>query len=470
MVRRFSVNFAIFSMVLDALVICLALLAATYIRPFLAFLPFAAHYPALINTPVILYPIFAVEWVAINLLFDVYNGKRLLKPVDEFARLSLSALFASIALAGSLFFSFRDLSRLLFITFIIISYLEMLGWRSLADLFLQLTSSKAKKPRRILIIGSTPLGKELFTQIQHDQHSHLQVVGFLDDDPAHEEGQIEVLGSLDTAPELIEKHGIDDVVIALPQSAHQQINQTVTKLLPLPVKVWVIPDYFRLALHQASFDSFAGIPLLDLRAPALSDYQRLIKRSFDLLLASITFLIFLPILGMIALLIRLEGAGPVILRQQRVGENGHLFRMLKFRTMVNHAEEIRAQMDHQDENGNLIHKSRNDPRITRIGRFLRRASLDELPQLINVIKGDMSLVGPRPELPYLVDQYENWQRARFSVPQGITGWWQIHGRSEKPMHLNTEDDLFYVQNYSIFLDIYILFKTIAVVLTGKGAF
>jgi len=158
------------------------------------------------------------------------------------------------------------------------------------------------------------------------------------------------------------------------------------------------------------------------------------------------------------------------LRQERAGENGKIFQMLKFRTMLPNAEELRHLVEKRDINGNIIHKIIDDPRGRRVGRFLRRTSLDELPQIFNVLKGDMSLVGPRPELPYLVDEYKTWQRQRFAVPQGITGWWQINGRSDKPMHLNTEDDLYYVQNYSIFLDLLILFRTIQAVVSSKGAF
>lgn len=450
--------------------VSLALLAATYVRPNLAFLPFAAYYPDLIPTPLILYPLFSLEWVAINLVFDVYNGKRALNPVDEFVRLSLAALLASVALAGTLYLSFREVSRLLFISFVLFSYLEMLGWRSVADIVLRMRGKAVRKPRRILIVGANNLGRELQKQILEKPNLGLIVVGLLDDDPIEQNEHVDILAGVDDSAAMVKVHKIDDVVISLPQSAYLRINQLVTELLVLPVKVWVIPDYFRLALHQASFDSFAGIPLLDLRAPALSDYQRLTKRLFDLILAIPSFLVTLPIMGIIALLIRLESQGPVLLQQQRVGENGQLFKMLKFRSMIQEAEDLRSQVEHTDEEGNLIHKTRNDPRITRIGKLLRRTSLDELPQLINVLKGEMSLVGPRPELPYLVERYEPWQRARFSVPQGITGWWQIQGRSEKPMHLNTEDDLFYVQHYSIFLDIYILIKTIAVVWSGKGAY
>jgi lipopolysaccharide/colanic/teichoic acid biosynthesis glycosyltransferase len=144
--------------------------------------------------------------------------------------------------------------------------------------------------------------------------------------------------------------------------------------------------------------------------------------------------------------------------------------MYKFRSMYEGSEARLKDVIHYDEDGNLIHKIPNDPRVTRVGRFLRRNSLDELPQFLNVLKGDMSLVGPRPELPILVEKYQPWQRARFAVPQGITGWWQVNGRSDKPMHLNTDDDLYYIQNYSLLLDLQIVFKTALVVLRGKGAY
>jgi lipopolysaccharide/colanic/teichoic acid biosynthesis glycosyltransferase len=170
-------------------------------------------------------------------------------------------------------------------------------------------------------------------------------------------------------------------------------------------------------------------------------------------------------MGMIALVNKLDSKGPAIIRQERVGENGRLFSMYKFRTMFLGVEAVSDSDD-----GHVLHKRRDDPRVTRFGKFLRRWSLDEHPQLWNVIKGDMSLVGPRPELPLLVDRYEPWQRKRFAVPQGLTGRWQINGRSDKPMHLNTDDDLCYVYNYSLWLDIQILLRTPHAVLQGKGAF
>jgi len=209
---------------------------------------------------------------------------------------------------------------------------------------------------------------------------------------------------------------------------------------------------------------------IGLRDPVIEGWPRTVKRLFDLVAGTFLTAVAAPVLGLVSLLIRLEGPGPVVIRQQRVGENGRLFDMLKFRTMVPGAETRAQNGITSQEGGSPVHKHRDDPRVTRVGRFLRRFSLDELPQLINVLRGDMSLVGPRPEMPWLVDRYEPWQRKRFAVPQGLTGWWQINGRSDKPMHLNTEDDLYYVYNYSLWLDILILLRTPLVVLLGRGAF
>lgn len=194
------------------------------------------------------------------------------------------------------------------------------------------------------------------------------------------------------------------------------------------------------------------------------------KRAFDLLFSLFALIFALPIMILSVLLVYLEDGSPVIFRQNRVGKHGQLFEIFKIRTMVKNAEELRVQMEKRNPDGNLIYKMRDDPRVTHVGRLLRRFSLDELPQLFNVLAGTMSLVGPRPELPYLAEKYEPWQRERFDVLPGITGWWQVNSRSDRPMQLHIEDDLYYIQNYSIWLDLQILVRTIWVVLSGKGAY
>jgi exopolysaccharide biosynthesis polyprenyl glycosylphosphotransferase len=194
------------------------------------------------------------------------------------------------------------------------------------------------------------------------------------------------------------------------------------------------------------------------------------KRVFDLVVGSLALVLSLPLMALAAFLVYLEDGPPVIFRQKRVGKDGRLFEIYKFRTMVKDAEQWHGQIKTRDAHGNPIHKTPEDPRVTRVGRILRRFSVDELPQLFNVLAGTMSLVGPRPELPYLVEKYEAWQYQRFAVPPGMTGWWQISGRSDRPMHLHTEDDLYYIQNRSIWLDLQIIFRTIWVVINGKGAY
>lgn len=199
-------------------------------------------------------------------------------------------------------------------------------------------------------------------------------------------------------------------------------------------------------------------------------FIRMFKRAFDFLFSIFALIFALPLIALSALLVYLEDGPPVIFRQKRVGKNGRLFEMFKIRTMVKNAEQLQNQVEKRDRDGNLVHKVKDDPRVTQVGRILRRFSLDELPQLFNVLAGTMSLVGPRPEIPSLVEKYEPWQLKRFSVMPGITGWWQINSRNDQPMYLHIEDDLYYIQNYSIWLDLKIIVRTIWVVLSGKGGY
>ncbi|HEY5504784.1 MAG TPA: sugar transferase, partial [Sedimentisphaerales bacterium] len=328
----------------------------------------------------------------------------------------------------------------------------------------------AAQSRRVLIIGAGKVGKELAERIGQHQNLGLVLVGFLDDELTKRVVTPKILGSLKQVRQVINQHSVDDVVLALPSRAYQRVNSLVAELHDMPVKVWVIPDYFSLVLLQSSMEEFASLPMLDLRAPALNEYQRTVKRAFDLAFTLVSLPLIFPLLGLVALAIRFNSPGPVLFRQKRAGENGRLFEMFKFRTMVQNADELRGLVEQTDAQGYLLHKHPGDLRVTSVGRFLRRTSLDELPQIFNVLRGEMSLVGPRPELPYLVEKYEPWQRKRFAVPQGMTGWWQVNGRGEKLMHLPTEEDLYYVQHYSLWLDLRILIKTVWVVVHGTGAF
>jgi exopolysaccharide biosynthesis polyprenyl glycosylphosphotransferase len=279
-----------------------------------------------------------------------------------------------------------------------------------------------------------------------------------------------LLGTVQDAPALVKAQGIDEVIFALPLRAHGVIEWLVLALQDYPVRVRVVPDYFDLAMSRATVEDFNGLPLVGLRDPAIDGYDRVVKRFFDLVVSGLLFLVAWPVMLLIALVIKLDSPGPALFVQERVGENGHPFNMYKFRSMVVDAERMSGSVATRAHDGVIVHKTPNDPRVTRVGRFLRRTSLDELPQIFNVLRGEMSLVGPRPELPWLVENYEIWQRRRFAVPPGITGWWQINGRSDRLMHMHTEDDLYYIQNYSPLLDLQILWRTIGVVVRGRGAY
>ena len=470
MFRRFSANFAVLSIFLDAFLVLGSLFLAAAVRPFLSSLSFVQEIPGAVELPVVLYFVFPMIWVGVLLLFSVYDGKRNFRVVDEFSSLTFGSMLAVISMAGILFLTYRDVSRFLFLLFSMTAYGGLLVWRVFYRILYRSRLVKGKESRPVLILGAGIVGRLIEEQISSRPDLGLKLVGFLDDNLQKIELEKDVFGSLGEVKEFVKKYAVEDVLIALPRTAHERMNEVVNGLHQLPVRIWVIPDYFSLSLHHAAIEEFAGIPMLDLRAPALNDYQRMIKRSFDLAFTLIVIPLLAPIMAIIAIAIKLDSKGHVFFRQLRAGENGKLFEIIKFRTMIENADAFRQLIEKVDENGNLIHKSQDDWRITRVGRFLRKTSLDEIPQLFNVLAGDMSLVGPRPEMPYLVDRYEPWQRKRFSIPQGMTGWWQINGRSDKPMHLNTEDDLYYVQNYSIWLDIQILIKTIWVVLRGKGAY
>ncbi|MBI9048089.1 MAG: sugar transferase [Anaerolineaceae bacterium] len=470
MFRRFSTNFAIFSMILDFLLIEIAIWLAALLRVPASHLNFIQLININIRLPIWIYPVFPLIWVGIMFSFSLYDGKKNFKFADEFSSLLWSSAVSLISLAGILFFTYRDLSRFLFLLFAFFAFMFLLIWRSVYRIGFRKKWFGNYAVHKVLVLGSGTIGRSFFDQLFAQSDLGIRVIGFLDDDKSKQRDLPDVLGSLDSVKEMIEMHHVDDVVLALPRSAHQRLSEIVNQLHEMPVKVWVIPDYFSLTLHKATVEEFGGIPMLDLRAPALTDVQRMNKRIFDILFGLIIFPVVVPVIGLTALLIRLVDGKPVFFTQRRVGENGKLFRIIKFRTMVVDADKMQDQVTQVNEKGDVVYKTPDDPRITRIGKILRRTSIDEFPQYFNIMRGEMSFVGPRPELPSFVKNYATWQRKRFTVPQGLTGWWQINGRSDKPMYLHTEDDLYYVQHYSIWLDLQIIFKTVIVVIRRKGAY
>jgi len=471
MFKRFSTSYMVLLYLLDQILTAVALYAAALLR---IRLPYGTAVPwEMARPPVAVFAIAAVIWSAVFVLLAVYDADGVFRAVDEFQLVLLASALAAFTLAGVLYVTYRDLPRFTFLYFSLLNPLLLIGYRGLFRLYFRLRRSRLEGMTPVLIVGTGPVAHDAARALEAYRYMGLDPIGFLARDEAERrEGlpDLPVLGTLEQAASVVEAHDVAEVVIALQHQERRSVANLVAELQAYPVRIKVVPDFFDLAFPQARVGIFAGIPMIGLREPAIDALHRFFKRLFDLVIAVPAVVILSPLMAIIAAAIRLESEGPVIFAQQRVGENGALFSMLKFRSMVKDAEVLRDKVVRLSSDGRVIHKTRHDPRVTRVGRILRRTSLDELPQLLNVIKGEMSLVGPRPELPWLVERYEPWQRQRFAVPPGITGWWQVNGRSDDPMHLHTEDDLYYIQNYSVLLDLQILWRTVGVVVKGKGAF
>jgi exopolysaccharide biosynthesis polyprenyl glycosylphosphotransferase len=274
---------------------------------------------------------------------------------------------------------------------------------------------------------------------------------------------------------------IESAVVALPLEAHERMVQVCRELQETSVRVNVIPDLFALTFPNATLDGFGGIPLIDLGERGIHGLPRLAKRAFDVLAVSIGLLCLAPVLTLIAILIKLDSPGPVLYRQVRIGENGRRFTMFKFRSMRTNSETglhrehvtrlIQQNLTPEELNGGNggSLKMENDPRITRFGRFIRKTSLDELPQLFNVLRGEMSLVGPRPPLPYEVEVYKDWHLRRLEAPPGITGLWQVKAHNRVSFDEMVRLDLEYIEKQSLWLDVKILLQTPFALLTDNGS-
>ena len=426
-----------------------------------------------------LYLIVPLIWAAVFVALKIYSPTRALRYTDNLSPVWTGVIGASLIFAGVAYLLFRELSRLLFFYFFIADILLLSLWRRLLPFYPALVKRLfGADRRRVLIVGTGAIGQKLAQSIdKHESITNLSLVGFLTETHASWPGPDQdlgypVLGVLDDLPRLVQEQRLQEVIFALQDVDQTLLRSVILNLQNRPINLRLVPNVFDLVFLRASVEEFDGVPLVGLREPVIQGIDRLIKRLFDIGMSSLLLLLFSPLMGVLSLLIKLDSAGSAFYRQQRVGEGGRLFWMFKFRSMIEGADGQTAKFLTKSAVGAAsFSKNPDDPRITRVGHFLRRTSLDELPQLLNVLKGDMSLVGPRPELPDVVNHYQNWQHHRFAVPQGMTGWWQVNGRMERSgPEQRAEDDLFYLKNYSFWLDLRILWKTIQAVILGEGAY
>jgi exopolysaccharide biosynthesis polyprenyl glycosylphosphotransferase len=390
-----------------------------------------------------------------------------------------------MTLAGILYFTYRETPRGIFGAFFLLNVLFLLGAR------LVWWAYRRRQPNRqgnggqrpVLIVGAGKVGLAVVESIRKFTWSNISVIGYVDDDPS-KQGKvysgIPVLGTLNEISTLVAEYKAYDAVVALPLHAHERMVETCRSLQSLSVHVRVVPDLFAFSFPSASLDGFGGIPLVDLGQPGIYGWKRTVKRAFDLVAATLLLLLMSPIMLIIALLVRRDSAGPIFYRQERVGENGRHFYMLKFRSMYTgsdskvHREHV-TKLIKENASLNGSHgshgslKLKKDPRITPIGHFIRQTSLDELPQFFNVLRGEMSLVGPRPPIPYEVEIYQPWHKRRLEAIPGITGIWQVNGRNRVSFDEMVRMDIDYIEHQSIWMDMKLLLLTPFAVLSGQGA-
>ncbi len=326
------------------------------------------------------------------------------------------------------------------------------------------------RARRTLIVGAGATGRLIESKIAAHPDYNLQVVGFLDDSMAA--GADDILGSAADLTRVIDEHEIDWVVLAGADSAHHydETLEMVRRVRRPDVHLSIVPTYFELFASNATIEDLQGIPVVSLPPMRLSRSARILKRSFDLSASLLGLLAVSPVLLVVAIAIKLDSRGPVFFRQVRNGRSGKAFKIIKFRSMVDGAEGQRFDLAHLNQMDGPLFKIQADPRITRTGAFLRKWRLDELPQLINVARGEMSLVGPRPFVVHEADKITGWAGRRLESLPGITGLWQVLGGNDLSFEEMVKLDYVYTTNWSLWWDIKILFQTLPVVIGRRGAY
>jgi len=459
----------------DAILILLAFATAYYVR-------YELQLGRLVDPAnqvgIIAYVPFAALLVMVCLLSLRFSGVYPYHPgrslVEETYTIGTASTLAVVILSGiNLIYEPLSYSRLLFLYAAIFVTLYLGISRLLIGQLRSYLRHYGVGVRRVLLVGVGDVGRMVMRTVVARPELGYQVVGFLDDNPTKGQtdiGPFKALGPIENFAEVATQQPIDNVIICLPWQSHRVVQRLLRICEQQGLRAQIVPDFFQLTKNQLQVEVINGIPLLSTRELSIQGWNYILKRTIDLLLTAIAAVVTLPLMGLIALAIRLDSPGPIIYQQIRVGKQGNSFACYKFRSMVHDAEQRRHEIAELNEASGPLFKVRNDPRQTRVGRFIRRFSLDELPQLYNVLRGEMSVVGPRPNLPREVAEYQEWHKKRLAASPGITGLWQVSGRSDLTFDEMVLLDIYYVENWSIALDLHILLRSIPAVLRARGAY
>ncbi len=425
-------------------------------------------------------------WIPVSLLLTVillviyrldgvYNPSRGVSWSEEWYTIVRSTV-TGIFVMSVIFFFYRPrfYSRLLFIYAAFFISILLIISRMVAGMLAAHLRRRGLGVARLLIIGAGEMGRTLMSALIAQPELGYEVVGFLDDDlekRVTDIGRFKALGGTSNLQDVIKHYAVDEVIIALPwTTSHRKILGLVGQCDRLGARARMIPDLLQLSLSRVDFNDINGIPLIGAKAPSITGWRLAIKRAIDIAVSLTALIVLSPLFLVTAIAIKIDSPGAVFFGQVRVGRGGREFTLYKFRSMREGAEREQAELAELNEAQGPLFKIRNDPRITRVGRFLRRSSIDELPQLYNVLRGEMSLVGPRPPTPAEVAEYQEWHKKRLTASPGITGLAQVSGRSDLAFDETCLLDIHYIENWSPGLDIKIALQTIPKVLVGTGAY
>ena len=450
----------------DLLTTIAAFFVAWYLRFDLAVVPLTKDVPQFAPYLALL-PFIVVVWPVVFYFHGLYQIRRGHSRVEETVTLVSAQALATVILAGITAFyrparepgslEYFTYSRAFLGLFFVVGVLSVGSGRFALRAALRELRQRGHSLRRILVIGAGHVGREISQKLLHHRELGFEVAGFLDDDQSLQGRrlfEVPVLGRLGDVADVLERERIDQVVIALPLEAHRKILRILDQVSSECVEVRLVPDILQYATLRATLEDLDGTPMINLSQVPLQGWQSLAKRGMDLAIATAAILVLLPLLPLLALAIWLEDRGPIFYRQERMGLDGRPFQMVKLRSM---------RVDAEASTG-PIWAVAGDPRRTRVGSFLRRTSLDELPQLWNVWKGEMSIVGPRPERPAFVSEFKHKipnYMLRHRVKSGMTGWAQVHGwRGNTSIKKRIQYDLYYIENWNLGLDLKILWMTL----------
>jgi exopolysaccharide biosynthesis polyprenyl glycosylphosphotransferase len=412
-------------------------------------------------------------WLGTVLVAGGYDSRFIGVGTDEFRRVLNAGVFLTAAVAFVSFASKADLARGYVVIAMPTVTLFDLTVRYALRKRLHRVRTRGGCMRKVVVVGYAPVVRDITEMLRKETYHGLSVVAACVAG-ATEAGVlagVPVVGNLDGVVDVVSRFDADTVaVLACPEMAGDRLRRLAWDLEKTGTDLCVAPALLDVAGPRTTIRPVAGLPLLHMDHPEFSGVRRIIKAAFDKLLALAGLIVAFPLLALLALVITLDDGGPALFRQTRVGKDGHNFSVYKFRTMVTDAESRKADLSAHNQQQGPLFKIRKDPRITRAGSWLRRYSLDELPQLLNVLNGDMSLVGPRPALPEEAAMYGDHVRRRLAVKPGMTGLWQVNGRSDLSWDESVRLDLRYVENWSFMLDLQILWKTCAAVARGSGAY